>query len=329
MTNNLSVQETDSRKTAREVIRMEAEAVAALEERIGIEFEKAVDLILNAPGKVIITGVGKSHAIGQKIAATLSSTGTSAFFLHSVDGIHGDSGMVSRNDVVICISKSGVGDELTILLGIFKRLGVPIIAMVGKKDSMLARQADIVLDISVRAEACPFDLAPTASTTATLAMGDALAVALLKRRNFKEEDFAFLHPGGNLGRRLLMKVQEFMFGGDDIPTVPPDAIFKDFVIEMNRKRFGATCVTDENRKLLGIVTDGDLKRLFEKRSDFMTLKAEDVMTTTPKTVSPDDLAVAALNKMKKYNIMQLVVVGRDETVMGMIHLHDLLKAGLS
>ena len=329
MSHSLSTIESDSLATAREVIRIEAEAVAALEERIGPEFERAVELILNAPGKVIITGVGKSHAIGQKIAATLSSTGTSAFYLHSVDGIHGDSGMVSKNDVVICISKSGVGDELNILLSIFKRLGVPVIAMVGKKDSPLARQADIVLDIGVRTEACPFDLAPTASTTATLVLGDALAVALLKRRNFDEEDFALLHPGGNLGRRLLMKVEELMFVGEDIPRVSPDALFKEFVVEMNRKRFGATCVADSSGKLLGIVTDGDLKRLLERRDDFLSLRAGDVMTPTPKTASPDDLAVSALNKMKKHNIMQLVVVDRDLAVMGMIHIHDLLKAGLS
>lgn len=313
---------------AKEVIRIEAEAVASLEDRIGQEFEKAVELILNTSGRVIITGVGKSGLVGQKIAATLCSTGTSAFFMHSVDAIHGDSGMVREEDVALCISKSGNGEELGILVGILKRIGVPVIALVGNTDSPLARNSDVVLDVHVRSEACPFDLTPTASTTATLALGDALAVALLKRRNFDQEDFALLHPGGNLGKRLLLKVKEFMSTGNNVPRVVPEATFKEILIEMNSKRFGGTCVVGTNNSLIGIITDGDLKRVLDRRSDFMDVTAGEIMSQNPKTIHPEELAVAALNKMKKYNIMQLVIVDNNDLVVGMVHLHDVLKAGI-
>ncbi|RKY86818.1 D-arabinose 5-phosphate isomerase [candidate division KSB1 bacterium] len=318
----------DCIRKGKEVIRIEASAVKELEKRINKEFKKAVDLIYNSKGRLIISGVGKSGLIGKKIAATFSSTGTASVFLHSSDGIHGDSGVVRKGDVVICISKSGNNDELNTLLPILKHVEVPIIAITGNPYSNLAKFSDVILDVSVKEEACPNDLTPTASTTATLAMGDALAMAVLEKRNFSDEDFAFLHPGGALGKKLLLKIDDIMYTGDFLPIVRKDTSFKEIILEMNAKRFGCTIVLDEDDKLCGIITDGDLKRIFQNKENFLSLKAEDVMSKNPKTIKKGNLAIKALNILKEYNIMQLVIVDNDNRPAGMIHLHDLLKEGI-
>jgi len=313
--------------TARRVLRIESEAVAALIDRIGSEFEKAVELILNCSGRVVVTGIGKSGIIAKKIAATLTSTGTSAIFMHPAEGAHGDLGMVLKNDVVICISKSGDTNELTRLFPVFKKLGVSIITMTGNLRSALAEKSDVVLDVSVTEEACPNDLAPTASTTAALAMGDALAVALLEKRHFSTDEFAFLHPAGSLGLRL-MKIDEVMFTGDKIPLVTRDAELGQVILEISKKRFGGTCVIDDDGKLIGIITDGDLRRLLQKPIRLTDVRAGDIMNTNPKIVKTGALAVEAMRVMKHHNIMQIVVADSSHRPVGMVHLHDLLEAGI-
>ena len=312
----------------KEVIRIEAEAVKALESKIDANFAKAVDLIYNCKGRVIVTGIGKSGIVGRKIVATMNSTGTAAIFLHPSDALHGDLGMVRSEDVVICISKSGDTEEIRELLPMFKRLGVKIISMIGTNNSHLSKQSDVVLDISVREEACPHDLAPTASTTATLAMGDALAMTLLQKRNFTEEDFAMFHPGGNLGKRLLLKVEEIMTSGTHVPKVKETVSLSEAIMEMTSKRLGATCVVDESNKLRGIITDGDLRRLLQKTNNVANVTAEQAMTRNPKTIRPDLLAAVALEEMENFSITQLVVVDTDHKPIGMVHLHDLVKAGI-
>ncbi len=312
----------------KEVIRIEASAVAALEEKIGEEFAEAVEVILHRRGRVILTGMGKSGLVARKIAATMSGTGTPAIFLHPSDAVHGDLGMVRKEDVVICISKSGDTAELQQLLPMLRRLGVPIISMLGNRDSPMAHSSDIVLDIGVKEEACPYDLTPTASTTAALAMGDALAIALLERRGFSKEEFALFHPGGNLGKRLLLRVEEMMVSGDGVPIVKKDVLLKDAILEMTSKRLGATCVVDGEGCLRGIITDGDLRRLLQRTTDIVNVRAGEVMTTHPKTITKDRLAALALQEMEFYNITQLVVVDENHRPIGMIHLHDLVKAGL-
>ncbi|CUS78050.1 arabinose-5-phosphate isomerase [Candidatus Kryptonium thompsonii] len=311
------------------VIRIESSAVAELEKRIDENFAKVVDLILNSSGRVIITGVGKSGIIARKIVATLNSTGTPALYLHPVDALHGDLGVVRKEDVVICISKSGNTIEVLQLIPIFKRIGVPIISMVGNMNSQLARLSDYILNVSVKEEACPYNLAPTASTTATLAMGDALAIALLEKRNFTKENFALFHPGGILGKRLLLKVEELMVSGKEVPIVNTTTPMKETIIEMTSKRLGATCVIDEDGKLVGIITDGDLRRLLQRTENVFALTAGEVMTKNPKVIKKDALAVTALQQMETYNITQLVVIDDDKKPIGMIHIHDLVKAGLS
>ncbi len=318
----------DSIEKGKQVIRIEAEAVAALIDKINDQFAAAVDLIAQAQGRVIITGIGKSGLVARKIVATMNSTGTAAIFLHPSDAVHGDLGMVRKEDVVICISKSGDTDEIRQLLPMFRRIGVKIISMVGNLNSHLAQESDIVLDISVKEEACPYDLAPTASTTATLAMGDALAIALLQRRNFTKEEFAMLHPGGNLGKRLLLRVEEIMAAGANVPIVPQHVPLAEAIVEMTSKRLGATCVVDESGKLCGIITDGDLRRLLQRTKDVSNLTAVQVMTKSPKTIRKNLLAVAALEEMEQYNITQLPVVDEHQRPIGMVHLHDLVKAGL-
>lgn len=312
----------------KEVIRIEASAVAALEEKIGEQFAQAVDVILHCKGRVIVTGAGKSGLVARKIVATMNSTGTPAIFLHPSDAVHGDLGMVRKEDVVICISKSGNTPELQQILPMIRRLGVPVIAMVGSTNSPMARHSDIVLDVGVKEEACPHDLTPTASTTATLVMGDALAIALLEKRGFSVEEFALFHPGGNLGKRLLLKVEEMMVSGDGVPVVKKYVLLKDAILEMTSKRLGATCVVDGNGGLVGIITDGDLRRLLQKTTDIVNLTAGEVMTAHPKTIRKDLLAAIALQEMEAYNITQLVVVDDSHRPIGMIHLHDLVKAGL-
>jgi arabinose-5-phosphate isomerase len=313
---------------AREVIRIEAEAVAALEKRIDADFERAVDLLFNCKGRVIVSGIGKSGIIAQKIAATLSSTGTAAIFLHTAEAAHGDLGMVMPGDVVICVSKSGSTQEFYTLIPILKRLETPIIAMTGDQHSPLAERVDVVLDIRVEKEACPHDLAPTASTTAALAMGDALAVALVEKRHFSREDFAIRHPAGTLGKKLLLRIDDVMYSGDKVATVGEHATLDEVILEISRKRFGATCVISHEGKLVGIITDGDLRRLLKRRHAMDGLVARDMMTRAPKTVHLGTLAAHVLEIMEEHNIMQMVIVDAEHRPVGMIHLHDLLKAGI-
>lgn len=312
----------------KEVIRIEADAVAALEERIGAEFSDAVELICRCTGRVVIAGMGKSGIVARKIVATLNSTGTPSLFLHPSDALHGDLGMVRKEDVVIFISKSGDTIELNTLVPMLKRIGVPIIGMLGSLTSKLSSAADIVLDVSVRTEACPYDLAPTSSTTATLALGDALAMALLERKKFTEEDFALYHPGGNLGKRLLLRVGELMTTGDAVPKVQKSIPLRDAILEMTSKRLGATCVVDASGRLSGIITDGDLRRLLQTTTDVTGITAEMAMTRHPKTISRDLLAAVALQEMEAHNITQLIVVDREQKPVGMLHIHELVKAGL-
>ena len=312
----------------KEIIRIEAEAIAALESRINGNFASAVDLIFNAKGRVVLTGMGKSGIIARKIAATMNSTGTPSAFMHPSDAVHGDLGMVTPEDVVICLSKSGDTAELRQLLPSFHQLGVKIIAITGNSNSLLGKQSDIVLDISVKEEACPYDLAPTSSTTAALVMGDALAITLLQKRNFTQEDFAMFHPGGNLGKRLLLKVEMLMITGANVPVVKESVSLSEAIIEISSKRLGATCVVDNSGVLCGILTDGDLRRLLQRTTNISNLTARQVMTQNPKTIRQNILAVQALKVMETFKITQLVVVDADQHPIGVLHLHDLVEAGL-
>jgi len=313
----------------REVVRIEAEAIRALEERIDDHFEKAIEMLLACKGRVIVTGMGKSGIIANKIASMLTSTGTAAIFLHPAEGLHGDSGAVLKEDVVVCLSKSGQTEEILRLIPFFKRKGVPIISLVGNPDSELARRSDVVLNVGVKEEACPFDMVPTASTTATLVMGDALAVVLLQERGFSVEDFAMLHPGGDLGRRLLLTVDDVMRTGKDMATVAEGTPLTRTILEITSKRLGATCVLDADGNLAGIITDGDLRRLMEARKKMDRLRAKDVMHRNPVCVPSGILAAKALHVMEEFSINQLIVTDAHSRPVGMIHLHDLLKAGLA
>ncbi len=318
----------ESIENGKATIRIEAEAVAALEQRIDVSFARAVETMFECKGRVVVTGMGKSGIIARKIVATLNSTGTPALFLHPSDAVHGDLGMVRKEDVVICISKSGDTGELLGLMPMLRRIGVPVIAMVGATASKLAQSSDIVLDVSVREEACPHDLAPTSSTTATMAYGDALAIALLSMRNFTAEEFAMYHPGGNLGKRLLLKVEELMVSGDAVPKVKKHIPVRDAILEMTSKRLGATCVLDDDGSLVGIITDGDLRRLLQKTTDVTHTTAEMMMNKHPKTIRQDTLAAVALQEMEAHNITQLIIVDAQQRPVGMLHLHELVKAGL-
>jgi arabinose-5-phosphate isomerase len=312
----------------KDVIRIEAEAVNNLIEGINENFAKTVELIYNSSGRVVFTGMGKSGLIARKIVATLNSTGTAAFFMHPTDALHGDLGMVRNDDTVILISKSGNTEELLNLVPMFKRIGVNIIGMLGESESKLSRDCDLILNVSVKEEACPHDLAPTSSTTAALVMGDALAIALLEMRGFTAEDFAFLHPGGSLGKRLSLKISEIMISGKDLPVVGEQTSLKDSILEITSKRLGVTCVINEEGILSGIITDGDLRRLLEKSLDLRNLVATDVMTRKPKTITKDLLASFALQQMEQYNITSLVVLSKEKKPEGIVHLHDLVKLGL-
>jgi arabinose-5-phosphate isomerase len=313
---------------AKKVIRIEAEAVNELAERIDVEFVKAVKIIAESKGRVVLTGMGKSGLIARKIVATLNSTGTAAIYLHPTDALHGDLGMVRHEDVVILISKSGDTEEIINLIPLLKRLNVVLIGMVGNKESNVGKECDIILNISVKEEACPYDLAPTASSTVTLVMGDALAIALLDYKGFTEEDFAFLHPGGSLGKRLSLKISEIMINGDAIPVVNQNASLKDAILQITSKRLGVTSVIDDSNKLVGIITDGDLRRLLEKTVEIKNLKAKDVMTKNPKTIKPEYLASYALQYMENFKITSLIVIDSRNKPIGIIHLHDLVKLGL-
>jgi arabinose-5-phosphate isomerase len=312
----------------REVVRIEGRAVSELEEKIGESFARAVDLVQACRGRVIVTGVGKSGIIARKIVATMNSTGTPSVFLHPTDAVHGDLGIVRDGDVVICISKSGSTSELSILLPMFRRIGVPVISLVGNLTSPLANESTVALDVSVREEACPLDLAPTSSTTAALALGDALAIALLDRRQFTKEDFALYHPGGTLGKRLLLMIDELMTKGAHVPCVTGDVPLRDAIVEMTSKRLGCTCVLGPDGKLEGLITDGDLRRLLHKTANVATVRASDAMTRNPKTVRQGTLAYVVLQEMESYNITQMIVVDAANVPVGVVHLHDLVKAGL-
>lgn len=316
--------------TAQHVLRVEAEAVLALLDRIDARFVEAVEMILACKGRVVITGMGKSGLICQKVAATMASTGTPALFLHPAEGIHGDLGMLMKGDVVVAVSNSGETEEITRILPVIKRMGLPLIAMTGKPNSTLARAGDVLLDISVKEEACPLGLAPTASTTATVAMGDALAVALLIRRGFKEEDFALFHPGGALGKRLLLRVEDLMHAGDAIPLVAQDVPLKEALFEITSKKLGITGVLDGQGGLVGVFTDGDLRRSIEKGLDALNRPIGEVMAVKPKRILRDNLAAKAMQKMEQYSITSLFVFEAEESrePVGIIHLHDLLKAGV-
>jgi arabinose-5-phosphate isomerase len=316
-------------KTGKEVIEIEATAVRGLTESINEQFARAVELIYHSKGRVVLSGMGKSGLVARKIVATLNSTGTAAIFLHPTDALHGDLGMVRQDDVVILISKSGETEEVINLLPMLKRLNVTLIAMSGYENSRLASECDLFLSIAVKEEACPHDLAPTASTTATLVIGDALSVTLLKKRGFTAEDFALLHPGGSLGKRLSLKIREIMAQGDKIPVVKEDCHIKDVIFEITSKRLGATSVVDSNGILSGIITDGDLRRLLEKTLDIKELTARDIMTKDPKVMNPDYLASFALQQMENYKITSLIIVDEVKHPVGIIHLHDLLNLGLT
>lgn len=319
----------DAIEKGKEVVRIEAQAVRSLEDKIGKEFAGAVDLIANISGRVVITGMGKSGLIARKIVATMNSTGTASIYMHPSDAVHGDLGMVRPEDVVVCISKSGDTEEVVQLLPMFKRIGVPIISILGNRDSKLGRESDFILDAGVDQEACPYDLAPTASTTAALVIGDALAIALLERKNFTEQEFAMFHPGGNLGKRLLLKVEELMVKGKDMPTVLNTASLREAILVITSGRLGATCVVSSTGELAGIITDGDLRRLLQKSLNFSEMTADEVMTRNPKVVKSNVLAVAAIELMENFNITQLIVINESRKPVGMLHLHDLVKAGLS
>lgn len=332
LTAQAKIPEVDSREKsiddAQRVLRIEAAAVAALENRIGQTFVDVVELIYACEGRVIVTGIGKSGIIGKKIAATMSSTGTPAFFLHATEALHGDLGMLRPEDVVLCISKSGSNSEFEFLIPQFRHLGVHIVAFSGNLQSNLAKSADYVLDISVEEEACPLDLAPTASSTATLAMGDALAIALLGRRHFSIEDFAFRHPGGALGRRLLLRVDD-LIDQSRVPIIQPDSGFDTVLAEISQKRYGAACVVNDSGELIGFITDGDLRRILRKKSDHFSIKARDIMTAEPKTMPLGTMAVEALATMEEFSITHVVITDDARKPLGLVHIHDLIKAGIA
>ncbi len=316
---------TDEIAEARRVLEIESEAIRALISRLAEDFTESVNLLWGCTGRVVVTGLGKSGLVGRKIAATLASTGTPAIFVHPAEAVHGDIGMISPADVVIALSKSGETREVLDLLPVFKRIGLKMIAITGESESTLGRAADAVLDSSVKEEACPLNLAPTASSTAALALGDALAITLLKKRGLTEEDLAYFHPGGAIGRKLL-RVRDLMHTGGDIPLVDSKAPLEQVLLEMSSKRLGHTGVTDQGGNLIGVITDGDLRRALEGGGALLEKVAADLMSASPKTIDGDALAARALQTMEKHSITGLFVKDDDGTLEGFIHLHDILKA---
>lgn len=313
---------------ARRVIKIEAEAVAALIPRLGENFVRAVDILYECKGRVVLTGMGKSGLVAKKIATTLASTGTPALYLHPAEGVHGDLGMIVRGDVVVAVSNSGDTAEIVEILPALKRFGVKLIALVGNPQSLLAKESDVALDVGVHEEACPLNLTPTASTTAALAMGDALAVALLEKRGFKVEDFADLHPAGKLGRRLLLRVRDLMHVGPEMPVVSEETPMRDAILVISSKRLGMTVVIDGSGRLTGVITDGDLRRGLEKYSNLLERRVHECMTRHPKVIDREELAARAVQVMEQYKITSLPIIdpaGRPE---GVIHLHDILQAGV-
>ncbi|MED7818628.1 MULTISPECIES: KpsF/GutQ family sugar-phosphate isomerase [unclassified Francisella] len=316
-------------ENAKKAFKMEIEALENLKNSIGGSFKKACDIILtNNKGRVIITGMGKSGHIGKKIAATFASTGTPAFFVHPGEAGHGDFGMITPNDVLIAISNSGNSSEIMGLMPMIKHLNIPIISITSNPESLMAKNSDVHINLGVDKEACPLNLAPTSSTTATLVLGDALAIALLKAKNFSAKDFAFSHPSGALGRKLILRVENIMRKGIEIPKISPTDTIRSAILEISSKGIGNTLVTCENNKLLGIFTDGDLRRIFESDSFNSHIPISNVMSKHPKTVSKDDMAMTALEKMEEFEIMSLAVVDNDHHVLGVVTMHDLIKLGL-
>jgi len=314
--------------SALEVFDIEAQSILKLKERIGADFTKAIELLFSSKGKVIITGMGKSGHIGRKIAATLSSTGTPAIFLHPAESTHGDSGIITRDDIVIAISNSGETHELLGLLPIIERFRIPVIAMTGGLNSALSQKSDVTLDISVEKEACPLGKAPTASTAVTLAMGDAIAICLLKKRGFTQEDFLLYHPGGALGKSALYKVEDLMIKNGELPVIDEHLSFKASIKEITDKKLGTALVVAKDGKLRGILTDGDIRRTLLKHDTIENLKACDVMTQDPKTITKGELCAKAIGIMEKYSITSLVVTDENKLPLGLVHIHDLLKAGI-
>jgi arabinose-5-phosphate isomerase len=321
---------TEILDAARKVIQIEAEAVATLAARLDENFARAVEMVLACAGRVIVTGMGKSGLICQKMAATMASTGTPTIFLHPAEGVHGDLGMLMKGDVVIAVSNSGETEEIARILPTIKRMGLPLISMTGNPTSTLARAGDVFLDISIKEEACPLQLAPTASTTVTLAMGDALAVALLLQRGFREEDFALYHPGGALGKRLLLRVEDLMHVGEDVPTVNANTPLKDALYVISSKKLGITGVVDDQGNLVGVFTDGDLRRKIEQGIEVLNRPIGELMGGKPKRILRSNLAAKSLQRMEEYQITSLFVFDseEDQKPIGIIHLHDLLKAGV-
>ena len=315
----------DVRRLAERVLRIEAEAILGLIPKVDERFERAVQMMRDCTGRIVVTGIGKSGLVGRKIAATLASTGTPAYFLHPAEGLHGDVGMLARGDVVVGLSNSGETNEMLAILPPLKRLGVPIILLTGNVKSTLARQSDVVLDVSVAEEACPLNLAPTSSSTATLAVGDALAMVLLELRGLRPEDYAALHPAGSLGWRALFRVGDLMHTGDAMPVVAESALLREAIEEMTRKGLGMTMVVGEDGRLAGIITDGDLRRLHMRGGSFDTLRAGEAATRGPRTIGADDLAAKALEIMEG-KITSLIVVDESQRPRGVIHLHDILRA---
>lgn len=316
-------------KRARNVLDIEAQGILSLIERLDDSFVRAVDLVYNCKGKVVVTGLGKSGLICRKIAATLSSTGTPSLFLHAGEGIHGDLGMIMKGDVVLAVSNSGETDELLMILPIIRRLGLKLIVMTGNPNSTLSRAGDVILNAAVKEEACPMGLSPTASTTVALALGDALAVVVLEKKGFKEEDFALRHPGGTLGRKLLLRVQDLMHRDAELPVVHEETPMKEALLEITSKRLGVTGVIDGQDNFVGVITDGDLRRGLESKGDIFRFKAKDLMTRHPKTIPADALAARAVAVMEQHSITSLFILedgGRRP--IGVVHLHDLLKAGV-
>jgi arabinose-5-phosphate isomerase len=323
------VKSVDLLKRAAEVLRVEAHGILSMIDRLDESFVRAVELLGGCRGKVVVTGVGKSGLICRKIAATLASTGTPSFFIHAGDGMHGDLGMVVKGDVILALSNSGETDELLKVLPHFKFHGLKMIVMTGNPESTLAKAGDVVLNVGVRDEACPLGLAPTTSTTVALAMGDALAVVLLEKKGFNEADFAIRHPGGTLGRRLLLRVEDLMCRGEQLPLVQDVTSVKEALFEITSKRLGVTGVIDDKGKLVGVITDGDLRRGLHSRGDILALQAKDIMTSNPKTIPADTLATEAVAVMERFAITSLFVLdGGNKRPRGIVHLHDLVKAGL-
>ena len=314
---------------AKEVLDIEAKSILRLKNNIGEEFDKAIDILYNCKGRVIVTGMGKSGLIGKKIAATMSSTGTPTYFLHPAESTHGDSGVITRNDVIIAISNSGETQELLNLVPLIKRFGCEMIGMTGNLNSTLSKTSEVVLDISVEREACPLGKAPTASTTATLAMGDALAVCLMEKKGFTKEDFLLFHPSGKLGKGLTYKVRDLMITGDKMPLVSESESFKDVINTISEYKLGMAMVLNDDKTLAGVLTDGDIRRTVIKYPDTSNIKVKDVMTVNPKRITSDAYAASALNLMEKYSITALAVVDEGNVPVGVIHVHDLLRAGVA